>query len=212
MKVAVFGGSGSIGRSIVKEALERGHDVTVAARNPSRLDVRHERLALATADVTLSDEVARAVAGHDAVVSAVGSTQKGSETLLIDAARGLIEGARRGGVKRLIVVGGAGSLRVIPGLELVDTPDFPASWRPAALAHREALGIYRQIKDLEWTCVSPPAVIARGARTGRYRVGHDELLTDENGESRISVEDYAVALVDELERGAHKRARITVAN
>jgi putative NADH-flavin reductase len=211
MKVAVFGGTGSIGRSIVKEALDRGHDVTVAARRPSRLDVQHERMGLATADATRSDEVARTVQGHDAVVSAVGATEKGAAVFLIDAARGIIEGARRGGVKRVIVVGGAGSLRVTPGLELVDTPDFPAAWRPAALAHREALGIYREIKDLEWTYVSPPAVIARGSRTGRYRVGHDDLLTDEAGESRISIEDYAVAIVDELERGAHKRARITVA-
>ncbi len=107
MKVAVFGGSGSIGRSIVKEALDRGHEVTVVARNPSRLDLRHEHLSLTTADVTRSDEVAGAVDAHDAVVSAVGVTEKGKESFLIDAARGLIEGARRSGVKRLVVVGGA---------------------------------------------------------------------------------------------------------
>ncbi len=212
MKVAVFGGSGSIGRSIVKEALDRGHEVTVVARNPSRLDLRHEHLSLTTADVTRSDEVAGAVDAHDAVVSAVGVTEKGKESFLIDAARGLIEGARRSGVKRLVVVGGAGSLRVRPGLELVDTLDFPAAWRPAALAHREALGVYREIEDVEWTYVSPPAVIAKGSRTGRYRLGKDDLLTDEEGQSRISIEDYAVALVDELERGAHKRERITVAS
>jgi putative NADH-flavin reductase len=212
MRVAVFGGSGSIGRSIVKEALDRGHAVTAVARNPSRLDVRHERLSLATADVTRSDEVASAVDAHDAVVSAVGVTEKGRESFLIDAARGLIEGARRSGVKRVLVVGGAGSLRVRPGLELVDTADFPTAWRPAALAHREALGVYREIKDLDWTYLSPPAMLAKGARTGRYRLGSDDLLTDEEGQSRISIEDYAVALVDELERGAHKRERITVAS
>jgi putative NADH-flavin reductase len=220
MKVAVFGGSGSIGRSIVREALERGYEVTVAARHPSRLDVPHARLALAIADVTRSDQVARTIEGHDAVVSAVGRRSPAADStvvspendaFLVEAARGIIEGSRRAGVKRVLVVGGAGSLRVTPGLELLDTPDFPAAWRAAALAHREALGIYREIKDLEWTYVSPPAVMARGTRTGRYRLGGDDLLTDETGQSRVSIEDYAVAMVDELERGAHKRARITVA-
>ena len=109
-------------------------------------------------------------------------------------------------------MGGAGSLRVKPGLELLDTAEFPAGWRSVALAHREALGVYRTVQDLDWTYVSPPAVIAKGARSGRYRVGGDDLLTDEHGQSRISVEDYAVAVVDELERGAHKRTRITVAS
>ncbi|HLZ57791.1 MAG TPA: NAD(P)H-binding protein, partial [Ktedonosporobacter sp.] len=109
-----------------------------------------------------------------------------------------------------IVVGGAGSLEVAPGLHLVDTPDFPAAWKPTALAHRDALEVYRKA-NLDWTYVSPAALIAPGERTGTYRTGTDKLLTDEKGESRISAEDYAIAILDEVEHPHFIRRRFTVA-
>lgn len=112
--------------------------------------------------------------------------------------------------RRLLVVGGGGSLEVSPGLQLVDTPDFPAAWKPVALAAREVLGRYRNT-DLDWTYFSPPAVIEPGTRTGHYRVGTDQLLTDAQGVSRISAEDFAIAMVDALEQATHLKRRITVA-
>jgi uncharacterized protein len=125
-------------------------------------------------------------------------------------ARSLIEGVGKAGVKRLIVVGGAGSLEVAPGVRLVDTPQFPAGWKGIALSHADSLPIYRKAA-LDWTYVSPAAFIEPGQRTGKYRTGGDQLLTDAKGESRISAEDFAVAVVDELEQKRHVRKRITVA-
>ncbi len=211
MRLVVFGATGRIGRLIVKEALARGHAVTAAARDPARLDMAHDRLDRAAADATRAEDVARAAAGHDAVVSAVGPTEGDAVAIVVDAARALVSGARQAGVKRLVVGGGAGSLYVTPGVQLVDTPDFPAAWKPVALAHREALAIYREATDLEWTNVSPAALTEPGERTGRFRVGTDDLLVDKDGKSRISMEDFAIAIVDELERGLHKRLRITAA-
>jgi putative NADH-flavin reductase len=109
-----------------------------------------------------------------------------------------------------IIVNGAGSLEVAPGVQLIDTPDFPAAWRPVALAHRDALQVYRA-SDLDWTALSPVAFIAPGERTATYRTGTDRLLTDEEGQSRISAEDYAVALVDEIETPRFVLQRFTVA-
>jgi putative NADH-flavin reductase len=115
-------------------------------------------------------------------------------------------------VRRLVVVGGAGSLEVKPGQRLVDTPGFPPGAKPTALAHARALDeVYRDIEDLDWTYVSPAAVIGPGDRTGEFRVGSDGLLTDESGESRISIPDFAIAFADEIEHGDAFRRRITVA-
>ena len=131
--------------------------------------------------------------------------------MILAAARGLLAGLRKGGVRRLVVVGGAGSLEVAPGMQLVDTPQFPTAWKAVADAHRAALAIYREEPDLEWTVVAPAAMIAPGVRTGHYRAGGDQLLVDAKGESRISAEDYAVAIADEVETPRHIRRRFTVA-
>jgi putative NADH-flavin reductase len=211
MRIAVLGATGRIGRAIAREALDRGHEVTGIARTPCGLGLA-SRLRLAAADATKADEVARVVSGHDAVVNAVGPAPDGPASVVASAAAALLAATRRAGIKRLLQVGDAGTLYVKPGLEWLDAPDFPAAWRAVALAHREALRAYREVDDLEWTYVSPPATVAEGARTGRYRIGRDELLVDGEGESRISIEDYAVAVVDELERGAYKGSRITVAS
>jgi putative NADH-flavin reductase len=146
-------------------------------------------------------------------VSAIGP-HPGAETAedsLVGGALGLIAGLRKAGVRRLVIVGGAGSLEVAPGVRLVDTPDFPPAWKPTALAHAEVLGLCRETEDLDWTYASPAAVIEPGERTGSFRIGADQLLADEAGESRISIPDFAIAVVDVLERGEAIRRRITVA-
>lgn len=201
MKIALFGARGMVGQRIAAEARSRGHEITALGKET---------------DVTDAPTVARAVAGHDAVVSAVGPGLGASAApveMLPRSAQGLLGGLRLAGVKRLLVVGGAGSLEVAPGKQLVDQPDFPEAWKPVALAHREALGVLRADpgRDVDWTYVSPPALIEPGARTGKYRTGKDQLLTDEGGLSRISAEDYAVAVLDELEEPRSVRQRMTVA-
>lgn len=211
MKIALFGASGNIGRRIVGEALERGHVVTGLERNPKRVTLRHERLAVATADVTRAEEVARAASGHDAIVSAVGPSGRADAAMLIDAAHALVAGARRAKVPRIVVIGGAGSLEVKSGQKLLATRDFPSAWKPAALAHRDALTFFRSVSDLDWTYVSPAAFVVPGRTTRRFRIGGDQLLVDEQGKCHISTEDLSVAILDELERPAHVRERITVA-
>ncbi|MHB8634786.1 MAG: NAD(P)-dependent oxidoreductase, partial [Thermoplasmatota archaeon] len=163
------------------------------------------------ADVTDPLLVGVVARDHDAVISAV-SPPDGEPGMLVDAVNALIEGARDAGVGRVIVVGGAGSLEASPGVRLMDTPQFPRDWRPVAEGHAKALDYLRDGGDgVEWTFVSPAAQIEPGRRTGRYRIGTEQLLTDAKGNSRISMEDYAVALVDELERGHYKGRRMTVA-
>ena len=210
MHVVVFGATGNIGSAITGELLARGHTVTAASRRGESLDgldVATER-----ADVTDPEQVAHVAAGHDAIVSAVGP-RLGSDTEqpFVAAARALVAGARQAGVARLVVVGGAGSLEVAPGTRLVDTPGFHEEWKPNALAQADALDVYREVEDLDWTYVSPAALIGPGERVGHYRRGGDELLVDDKGTSRIAYPDFAIAIVDTLERDDAPRQRITVA-
>jgi uncharacterized protein len=216
MKVLVFGASGVIGRAITSELLERGHTVTAASR--SGAPVEGLVVQTVTGDARDPGAVARLAAGQDAVVSAIGPRHgnaedaEDAENSLLAAARGLADGLRRAGVRRLVVVGGAGSLEVAPGKRLVDSPGFPPAGKPTALAHARTLDeVYRGIDDLDWTYVSPAGVIGPGERTGEFRVGGDQLLVDDSGQSRISIPDYAIAFADELEDGEAFRRRITVA-
>ena len=211
MKIAVFGASGMIGQRITQEALARGHQVTALVRHPENVTASNPNLTVQTADALDPASVAAAVAGHDVVVSSI--SPNGQEPgVLVDSAHSLLEGVERAGVKRLIVVGGAGSLEVAPGLQLIDSPEFPAAWKPGAQAHREGLNIYRQSKgQVDWTFFSPANVIRPGERTGNYRIGTDQLVVDAHGESRISAEDYAVALLDEIETPRFVRQRFTAA-
>ena len=212
MKIVLFGASGVLGQRIAQEALNRGHEVKAVVRDPARVPLTHERLSVVAGDVRDAVDVARVAAGADIVASAVGPTSDQGAEMLTQAAHALIEGTGRAGVHRLIVIGGAGSLEVAPGVALLDAPDFPAAWRPGAEAARDALAIYRAAPaDLDWTYLSPAALIAPGERTGHYRTGGDQLLTDEHGESRISAEDFAIAFVDEIEQSKFVRRRFTVA-
>jgi uncharacterized protein len=213
MKVVVFGASGAIGRAITAELLARGHTVMAATRSGGPVEglVVH----CVTGDAGDPASVARLAAGQDAVAAATGPRRgddEDPEDSLLTAAWGLAEGMRRAGVRRLVVVGGAGSLETAPGQRLLDSPDFPPAWKPTALAHARALEeVYRGIGDLDWTYISPAGRIGPGERTGEFRIGGDQLLVDENGESRISVADFAIAFADELEHGDAVGRRITVA-
>lgn len=213
MKIVLFGATGHIGQRIVREALDRGHDVLGVVRDPSRAQSPDPRVPLVQGDATDPASVAAAVAGADAVVTAVsprpGTT--GHAPSLTDVARGLIAGLRQAGVRRLLVVGGAGSLEVAPGVALMDTPGFPPAYLGEATEGRDSLNVYRaEGEGLDWTFLSPAIVIQPGERTGRYRTTGDALLTDEQGNSLISYEDYAVALLDELENPKHVGRRFGV--
>lgn len=197
MRITLFGATGMIGSRVAAELRERGHEVTGVTRASG-------------GDVSDAASVAAAASGSDAIVAAI-STRGHSDYTYADVARSLTEGARRAGVRRVIVVGGAASLEVAPGLRLLDTPEFPEEWKGEAGALADALDVYRTIDDLDWTFVSPAGSIHPGERTGRYRLGGDQLLVDENGNSEISAEDYAIALADLVEQGSHPRERVTAA-
>ena len=209
MKLILFGPTGMIGSRLLTEALSRGHTLTAVTRDPSRLALSHAKLEVVAGNVLDPVSVAAVTNGQDAVLSAIGSS--GSAVAVIaDAARSLVEGLAGGDVRRLVVVGGAGVLEVEPGVQFVDSPNFFEAYRPLALVHREA---YERLKasTLDWTFVCPAAEIAPGERTGTFQVGADRLLTNREGESRISAEDYAIAFMNEVERPQYQHHRLTVA-
>ncbi len=212
MKIAIIGATGWIGGTVTHELLRRGHDVTAVARDPAKLATKHARLSAVHADLKDGASISKAVAGHDAVIASVASRKDGVAGFQVSTAKLLLAILPRAGVKRLIWVGGAGSLEVAPGMRLVDSPEFPAQWKQEALAQADTLEVFRQSNAaLDWTFLSPPAMIGPGLRTGKYRTGENKLLANEKGESTISVDDFAMALVDELEKPKHIRARFTVA-
>lgn len=213
MKIVVFGGAGRLGGQIVAEALRRGHTVTVATLDPAAVGNDCRGASVVAADVTDRESVMGAVTGNAVVVSAVGpSTRSGSGVQVVtNAAQALLAALPQVGVRRLVVLGATGTLEVAPGLQLLDLPEFPAEYRDVAAAHREALDLYRgEASGLEWTVISPPAVIEAGSRTGTYRVGVDAPLAADGGHIRAA--DLAGAVLDEIEAPAHMRGRFAVAN
>lgn len=201
MKLAIIGATGNIGSKIMAEALQRGHDVTGIARHPEKL-TGHPRLTPRQGDVSEPDALAALLKGHDAVISSVHFSAFDAEKL--------VGAVRKSGVKRYLAVGGAGSLEVKPGVALVDSPDFPAAYKAEALKGRDYLNYLKKQDDIEWTFLSPAAVIAPGKRTGVFRLGKNEVLFDKSGNSSISQEDYAIAMLDEVEAPRHIRGRFTV--
>lgn len=215
MKLVLFGATGNIGQRIAAEALRRGHEVVGVVRDPEKVQSPDPRVTLVQGDATDAANVARAASGADAIVSAISprpNARGQAAASLTAAARGLLAGARKAKVKRLLVVGGAGSLEVAPGLRLMDAPGFPAAYKAEAQQAADSLDVYRaEGNGLDWTFLSPAAEIRPGARTGKYRTTDDRFLADEKGESSISYEDYAVALLDELEHPKHRGKRFGVA-
>ncbi|HEM7851552.1 NAD(P)-dependent oxidoreductase [Burkholderia multivorans] len=207
LNIALLGATGMIGSRIAAEAARRGHRVTALSRRPGAAG---DGITAKAADLFDPASVAAALPGHDVVASAYGPKQDDAANV-VAAVKALVEGARRAGLKRVVVVGGAGSLEVAPGKQLVDTEGFPAEYKAVALAHRDALDYLKTVDDLDWTFFAPAALIAPGERTGTFRTGTGKLIVDANGDSRISAEDYAVAFVDALEQRRFVREIATVA-
>jgi uncharacterized protein len=208
MNLVVFGAAGMVGSRVVTEAIGRGHRVRAVVRDLSRASAIHAGADLQAGDASDPDAVRTLIGGQDVAVSAV-RPPAGREFELVTATKGVLEGTAGTGV-RLLVVGGAASLR-IPGTDqtVLDGPDFPASWRPIAEACNEQLAACRSAADVDWTYLSPPALLEPGPRTGRYRLGRDDLVVGRDGVSRISAEDLAVALLDEAEQPRHRGRRFT---
>lgn len=201
MKIAVIGGTGRVGSRIVEELSTRAHDVTVIVRHPEKVPARSGVTAV-PGDVFDVDGSAGTLAGHDVAVSAVRFTAS-------DPVR-LIAAVKRARIGRYVVVGGAGSLEVAPGVTLQSTPGFPAAYKAEAEQGGVFLDLLRREMELDWTFLSPSALFVEGERTGKFRLGGNQLLADAAGKSWISFEDYAVALADEVERPTHSRQRFTV--
>jgi putative NADH-flavin reductase len=200
MKIALIGATGNAGSRILAELSRRGHAVTAIARNPQKVPAL-PGVVPAKADADDVAGLTAVIKGHDAVISSVHFTASDPHKL--------IAAMREARVPRYLVVGGAGSLEVAPGVKLIDTPQFPAIYKAEATAGSVFLDLLRRQSDLDWTYLSPSAVFAPGERTGKFRLGRDALLTNDKG-SHISFEDYAIALADEIEKPAHSRQRFTV--
>jgi uncharacterized protein len=213
MKIALIGATGFVGSQLLSEALDRGHQVTAVVRRTDRLPVR-DNLTPRQADVLDTDALAGLLAGHDAVVSAFSPDRETPGDVyerMVEGAKSIIAATKQAGVKRLLVVGGAGSLEVAPAQQLIDQPEFPDAWKAGAGGTRQFLYLLKAETDLDWTFLSPAALLEPGERTGAFRLGGDQLLVDAEGQCRISVQDYAVAMIDELEEPKHTRKRFCVA-
>jgi putative NADH-flavin reductase len=200
MKVALLGATGFVGSALLKEALQRGHTVTAIVRHPEKLEQRQGLVARA-GDVYDTSSLAKLIEGHDALISAFNPGWN-DPNLYADQVRGtasIIKAVKLAGIKRVLWVGGAGGLQAKPGVRVIDDPNMPAWVKPGSLATIDALEQLRKEPDLGWSFLAPSATLKPITRTGKFRLGSDHLLVDEAGQSVISVEDYAVAMIDELE-------------
>ena len=201
MKIAIIGATGNVGSRLVNEALNRHHAVTAIARDAKKLSSR-TGMSATVGDVTKPDALLPLLKGHDVIISALRSESSDP--------RQLIDLVRRSGVKRYLVVGGAASLEIAPGQILLNAPNFPPAYKAEASAAKAFLDTLRTVTDLDWTFLSPSAFFGPGERTGKFRLGDNTLLTAPDGKSSISYEDYAMAMLDEVETPRHIRRRFTV--
>ena len=200
-KVALIGASGRIGSKIAAELLSRGHSVTGVARNPEKIEAR-SGLTAAAADFTNPQAAASVLRGHDAIISAA--------SFIPGQAENLIATVRGSGVKRFLMVGGAASLQTEDGRKVIDTIQLPDAWKAPVMEGIRTLDLLRGVEDIDWTFFSPAVQIGPGERSGKFRLGKDQVVKDAEGNSKISYEDYAIAMVDELERGNNVKARFTI--
>lgn len=212
MKLALIGATGYVGAALLEEALSRGHQVTALVRNPQKLP-QHPLLTAVQADVHDVARLSDQLRGHDAVLSAFnpGWGNADIRQQFIAGSQAIVAATKAAGVARLLVVGGAGSLYVAPGLQLIDTPNFPAEYKEGAEGARQLLNQLREEQQLQWTFLSPAALLQPGPRTGHFRLGGEQLLMNGDAPGQISVADLAVALLDETEQPQYIRQRFTVA-
>ena len=215
MKIAVIGATGFVGSAIVEELKQRGHQITGIARNTEKLPSA-ENVTAVKADVSNEEELINAVKGHDTVISSynAGWANPNLYTDFLEGSKRIQSAVKKAGVEYLFVIGGAGSLHTADGSQFVDSPQFPAEWKPGALAARDYLNMIREEKDLKWTFLSPALEMHQGTsgeRKGSYRKGNDTPVFDTNNRSVISVEDMAIAIADEVEQKQHIQQRFTVA-
>ena len=212
MKLAIIGATGFVGSAVLQEALQQGHDVTAIVRHPEKLAAHPSLTAKA---VSVFDEAALAdvLRGHVAVISAYnpGWTNPDIQSQMIEGSAHIVNATKQAKVPSLLVVGGAGSLEVAPGVQLVDTLQFPAEWKEGALGAREVLNQHKNEKELNWRFISPAVFLEPGKRTGQFRYGDDAVLFNDDQPARISVEDLAVAIVEEIAAPRYNQRRFTVA-
>jgi putative NADH-flavin reductase len=216
MKIALIGATGFVGSHILKEALSRGHEITAVVRKPGEVGTFNEQLHIVQGDVFNTKELSDIFKGHDIVISAynVKNTDNDYHQRFLSGSESIQEAAKLAGVKRLIVSGGAGSLEIKPGLQLVDSSEFPEEYKPIARAARDYFTELEKEQELDWTFVSPAIEMHPGiktGRTGKYRTGYNQPVFDEHRRSRISPEDLAVAIIDEVENHQFSRKRFTIA-
>ena len=211
MKLALIGASGYVGSALLAEAVRRELQVTAVVQHPEKIAAQ-QGVSAVKVDVNDTQALAAVLLSHDAVISAFsGHAQSDVEDYYLTGFRSIMQAVKQAAVPRFLVVGGAGSLEVSPGVQLVDTPQFPAQWKGTAEGARKALNLLREEASLDWVMLSPAAHLDPGARTGVFRIGGDQLLVDENGNSHISTADFAVAMFDELASPKHSRKRFSVA-
>ena len=212
-EIVLIGASGFVGSAILNEALDRGHKVTAVVRHPEKITKVHKNLVVKQGDVSFSDTVTDMSKGADAVISAYNpgwqNPDIAEETTRVY--RAILNGVKQAGVMRFLVVGGAASLFISPGKRFMDAGLMPESFLPAvrALAEVYLIDLMAE-KSIDWVFFSPAGMIEPGLRTGKFRLGKDDLIVNETGESKISVQDYAMAMIDELEKPAHHRERFTI--
>jgi putative NADH-flavin reductase len=214
MKIALIGATGYVGKAILAESLQRLHDVTAIVRNAAPI---HEQpnLTIQAANIHETETIAKIITGHDVVITAFNafksySNPKDAYDQQLAGAKSLLAAAKKANLKRVVFVGGAGSLKNIDGNDLVDGKNFPAQWHDMALAMRATLQLLKNETTLNWTMLSPSSVLEPGFRTGKFKLGKDHLIINEQGVSKISVEDFAYALLDEVEQPKHLQQRFTI--
>ena len=208
MKIALYGATGNSGSRILKELVSRGHEVIVIARDPSTVSVPEGNVTVRQDDLSDPQKIAAAVDGADVVVSAYAPPHDDTDAI-VGVTQRQVTALHQSPSTRLVVVGGAGGLNVAPGVTLVESGYLPEAYLPIARSHVKALDILKG-SDTDWTYLAPAAYFEPGQRTGKFRLGKDDLVANAQQESRISMEDYAIALVDELEQPRHRRQRFTI--
>lgn len=211
MHIVLYGATGHAGSRILPELLSRGHQVTAITRDPAKL-APHANLTIKQGTADSAAVIAANIKGSDAVVSAYAPPADDTDQIL-PITQNFIEAVKQAGATgkapRFLYVGGAASLEVAPGVTLLDSGHLPDQWKAIAKSHSDALALIKK-SDINWTSFSPAAFFEPGQRTGKFRLGKDQLISDAEGNSKISMEDYAIALVDELEKPQHERQRFTI--